>query len=149
MSGRHITFFRKLITAACLIVIVLGALYGLFVFPEKTVPADDLKIADDLRYTGDLYRGKFIGKGKLVFADEERGGIYEGDFTDGMFDGPGEFVAEDGWTLRGTFRNGEAVTIDELITEDGEVWRKDKHDVWQIVAETDAESEATGERVGK
>lgn len=81
---KFLSYFAKF----CLGIFILGGLYT--IFKPKTKKVIEYKLADDLIYTGKLYRGKFQGKGVLKTKD----GLYKGDFDKGRLVGDGIFIGD-------------------------------------------------------
>ena len=57
------------------------------------------------------------GKGKLTYA--ETGTVYDGEFTHGMFNGPGTLTMTDRSVFKGNFRNGVVDGVGRLTHADG------------------------------
>ncbi|MDV0429498.1 hypothetical protein RXV91_01195 [Lactiplantibacillus sp. DA1] len=56
-----------------------------------------------MSYSGAVLKHKFDGQGTLQVNKQGR---YVGNFTNGRFEGPGEFIAPNGWRLQGDFSKG-------------------------------------------
>uniref|UniRef100_UPI00189EE465 hypothetical protein n=1 Tax=Lactiplantibacillus plantarum TaxID=1590 RepID=UPI00189EE465 len=66
---------------------------------QQSVQLDHGRIS----YNGAVLKHKFDGQGTL---EVNKQGRYVGHFTNGRFEGPGEFIAPNGWCLQGNFSKG-------------------------------------------
>jgi len=106
--------FLVVITAAA---IALCACFALGVFDGDGISRVADKEYTGFVFSGNLLGGLFYGHGEIRFWDGDR---FEGDFTEGRFDGDGFFsAAADRWEFRGDFHNGRVIG-GTLLTRDRE-----------------------------
>jgi len=82
---------------------LLVAMLGVTACSEPLLISPDAVLPDGSVYEGDFSDGKFNGTGKLLHPN---GSSYEGQFVDGVFNGTGKFIDQDGNHFEGHFRNG-------------------------------------------
>ncbi|KXT78263.1 hypothetical protein [Streptococcus sp. DD13] len=109
---------RNRIEIYALVLIILCALSVFFVrmSSSATIRLDNGK----LHYSGKMVANKMAGQGKLTF---ENGDVYEGQFSNGLFNGQGTFTSKTGWSYKGEFKNGVAEGQGTLTTEDNVVYK--------------------------
>lgn len=73
-------------------------------------------------YTGELLRGVFEGKGRLVF---NSGAVYEGDFVYGSMHGVGKLTYPDGSSYEGDWKEGKMTGVGKLTFKSGTVYEGD------------------------
>lgn len=98
--------------------LIFIALTSTLLVPVMAWAKDDCEEVETPKYIGAMCDGEYEGFGQL-FNDEGRK-IYEGEFSEGKFHGPGTILYTDG-RLETTFRNGEAHGPGKVILSNGHV----------------------------
>lgn len=104
-----------------LFIVVLGFIIGAVAIENKDdfthqIPVPVATLPDGAKYEGDLVRGTFHGKGKLVWPD---GHFYEGDFEFGQFHGEGVLKTAV-FRYEGQFTSGGATGEGEISYSNGD-----------------------------
>ena len=100
-------------------VFILGGIYT--IGRPKRQSVTDYKLTEDISYTGDLYQGKFQGKGVLAAKE----GIYNGDFDKGRIGKNGVYIGDNFYYIK---ENGQV----KIKFNDGRIYKK-KDGKWEEV----------------
>ena len=92
-------------------VFILGGIYT--IGRPKRQSVTDYKLTEDISYTGDLYQGKFQGKGVLAAKE----GIYKGDFDKGRIGKNGVYIGDNFYYIK---ENGQV----KIKFNDGRIYKK-------------------------